>query len=66
MEKTKISRRSMLRSTATLTTVVVTAGTLDAVVAAEPSRVDAPAAPDHDRATGEIYDGERHHHWDTV
>ena len=66
MEKTRISRRSMLRSTATLTTVVVAAGTIDAVVVVEAARPDAPAAPDHDSATGEIYDRERHHHWDTV
>lgn len=67
MENTKITRRSLLRSTATLTTVVVAAGTITAGGVAEPSKQDASVAPpDHDPATGEVLDRERHHHWDTV
>lgn len=66
MQKTKITRRSLLRSTATLTTAVVAAGTIGADVGAEPAREERPLAPDHDPVTGEVFDRDRHHHWDTV
>jgi len=62
----KISRRTLLRSTATLTTGVV-AATAVKIAAAEDTRPEeTTTAPDHDPATGEIFDRERHHHWDTV
>jgi hypothetical protein len=65
MEKTMMSRRSMLRRTVTLTTAVVAATSIDAV-ASEPGPEAVRVAPDHDAATGEIVDRDRHHHWDTV
>ena len=67
----KISRRSLLRGTANLTAAIVVAGApgrID-IAAAEPAPTAPPetaAAPDHDPVTGEIFDRERHHHWDTV
>jgi len=64
MENVKISRRSLLRSTAALTTAVVAAAAINRD--AEPLREDVPLAPDHDPSTGEIFDRERHHRWDTV
>jgi hypothetical protein len=48
-----------------LTTAVVAAGAIPRAVP-EPTREDAAVAPDHDPATGEIFDRERHHRWDTV
>jgi len=65
MEETKISRRSLLHRTATLATAVVTAGALNGT-SAPSARADAPDRPDHDPVTGEIFDRDRHHHWDTV
>ncbi len=69
----RFSRRWLLRSTANLTAGLVAAGKMDAIdVAAveatpmETARADAEAAPDHDSTTGEIFDRDRHHHWDTV
>lgn len=64
----KVSRRWLLRSTANLTAGIVAAGAID-IAAAEPTPTSSPdpsVAPDHDTATGEIFDRERHHHWDTV
>ncbi len=68
----RVSRRWLLRSTANLTAGLVAAGNIEAIDASAPkapieaARVDAVAAPDHDPSTGEIFDRERHHHWDTV
>jgi hypothetical protein len=67
----KISRRSLLRSTATLTAGNVVAGApgridIAAAEPAPPPPTETAVAPDHDPATGEIFDRERHHHWDTV
>jgi len=64
----KISRRSLLRSTASLTAGIVAARAID-LAAAEPAATppaETAVTPDHDPATGEIFDRERHHHWDTV
>jgi hypothetical protein len=66
-----ITRRTLLRRTATLTTGVVAAS---AISAASPvadgsedrAYVDNTVARDHDPETGEIFDRDRHHHWDTV
>ena len=63
----KVSRRWMLRSTASLTAGVLAAGTVSfAEEHAEPAGSEPAAPPDHDRATGEIFDRERHHRWDTI
>ena len=67
----KVSRRWLLRSTANLTAGLVAAGSVQVgAAAAAPGAEATPAAtvvaPDHDPATGEIFDRERHHHWDTV
>jgi len=62
----QISRRTMLRRTATLTTGVVAAGSTK-FGAANPSPPEPPdTPPDHDPATGEVFDRDRHHRWDTV
>jgi hypothetical protein len=61
----KVSRRWLLRSTASLTAGLVGAGRVN-FAAAEAKPEATFAAPDHDPATGEIFDRERHHHWDTV
>jgi hypothetical protein len=61
----KVSRRWLLRSTANLTAGLVAVGTVS-VAAAEATPAETVAALDHDPATGEIFDRERHHHWDTV
>jgi len=66
MENVKISRRTLLRSTASLTTAVVAAGAVNIADAEETKAAETTIAPDHDSATGEIFDRERHHHWDTV
>ena len=60
----KVSRRWLLRSTASLTAGLVTVGTVN--VAAETTPAETAVVPDHDPATGEIFDRDRHHHWDTV
>jgi hypothetical protein len=67
----KVSRRWLLRNTANLTAGLVAAGSVQVAasdtaptVAATPTAT--AVAPDHDPATGEIFDRERHHHWDTV
>jgi len=65
METTKISRRALLRTTAALTTAVVAAGAIDSADV-DATREEAAVARDHDPATGEIRDRDRHHHWDTV
>jgi hypothetical protein len=61
----KVTRRWLLRSTANLTAGIVAAGAVNAA-AAESKLEEAAVAPDHDPATGEIFDRDRHHHWDTV
>ena len=59
----RVSRRWLLRSTINLTAGVVAASTTGAAAAAAKAET---IAPDHDPLTGEIFDRERHHHWDTV
>jgi hypothetical protein len=61
----KVSRRWVLRSTAGLTAGVVAAGTVN-LAAAEAQPTETAVAPDHDAVTGEIFDRDRHHYWDTV
>jgi hypothetical protein len=70
----KVSRRWLLRSTANLTAGLVAVGSVT-VAAAEPKPAETVVAPgpldpldplDHDPVTGEIFDRDRHHHWDTV
>jgi hypothetical protein len=61
----KVSRRWLLRSTANLTAGLVAVSAVPAA-AHEPAPEAAVIAPDHDPATGEIFDRDRHHHWDTV
>jgi hypothetical protein len=66
----KVSRRWLLRNTANLTAGLVAVGTMNAGAAettpAETTPAETVVAPDHDPMTGEIFDRERHHHWDTV
>ena len=61
----KVTRRWLLRSTANLTAGLVAIGTVNGA-AAESTPAATASAPDHDPVTGEIFDRERHHHWDTV
>jgi hypothetical protein len=61
----KVSRRWLLRSTANLTAGLVAVNAMPAA-ARESTPVPAAIAPYPDRATGEIFDRDRHHHWDTV
>jgi hypothetical protein len=61
----KVSRRWLLRSTANLTAGLVAVGSMN-VAAAETTPAETAVAPDHDPVTGEIFDRDRHHHWDTV
>jgi hypothetical protein len=61
----KVSRRWLLRSTANLTAGVVAVGTMS-LASADARPVETVLAPDHDPVTGEIFDRDRHHHWDTV
>jgi hypothetical protein len=61
----KVSRRWVLRSAACATAGVAAASTVNLDVA-EARRADIASAPDHDPTTGEIFDRDRHHHWDTV
>lgn len=65
--ESRISRRTLLRRTATLTTGVVVAGSTT-FAAAHTAQPETPqvGAPDHDPATGEIFDRDRHHRWDSV
>jgi hypothetical protein len=62
----KVSRRWLLRSTANLTAGLVAAGNVDVAAAETRPAETTVAAPDHDPRTGEIFDRDRHHHWDTV
>jgi len=62
----QISRRALLLSTATLTSGVVAAGVVTPAAAETAPPESTPIAPDHDPATGEIFDRDRHHHWETV
>jgi len=61
-----ISRRTLLRNTAALTTGVVAASAVRVAAETDAGQDHTPIAPDHDAATGEIVDRDRHHHWDTV
>jgi len=61
----KVSRRWLLRSTANLTVGLVSVGTAQ-VATAKAKPADTVIAPDHDPVSGEIFDRDRHHHWDTV
>jgi hypothetical protein len=61
----KVSRRWLLRSTANLTAGLVAAGTVN-LGAGDTNTAEPIVAPDHDPVTGEIFDRDRHHHWDTV
>jgi hypothetical protein len=61
----KVSRRWLLRSTANLTVGAVAVGTVG-FAAVETKPAGTVIAPDHDPVTGEIFDRDRHHHWDTV
>ena len=66
VKRATVSRRRFLRNTANLTAgaiavSTVTFGAAEATPAAVTSMVH-----DHDPMTGEIFDRERHHHWDTV
>jgi zinc transporter ZupT len=60
----RVSRRWLLRSTAALTAGVATAGHVTLGAAPSIEAVEVP--PDHDPSTGEIFDRDRHHRWDTV
>jgi hypothetical protein len=60
----KVSRRWLLRSTASLTAGAAAAATIT-FAPAEPA-VEPTVPPDHDPETGEIFDRDRHHHWDTI
>lgn len=62
----KVSRRSVLRIAAGLPIGVAAASTLGNTVADAAVPASGTPAPDHDSATGEIFDRDRHHHWDTV
>jgi hypothetical protein len=59
----KVSRRWVLRSTVSATAAVAAIG---AVHVSEAKLAETVSTPDHDPATGEIFDRDRHHHWDTV
>jgi hypothetical protein len=72
----KVSRRWLLRNTASLTAGAVAVSSMGLAAAEAPpmptsaasetSPAEPTVAPDHDPATGEIFDRDRHHHWDTV
>jgi hypothetical protein len=63
----KVSRRWLLRSTANLTAGLVAVGTINVEAnLAETKLAKTTISPDHDPVTGEIFDRDRHHHWDTV
>ena len=65
MKDNRVSRRWLLRNTINLTAGVVAASSTAAAAAATPDPPET-LTPDHDPVTGEIFDRERHHHWDTV
>ena len=62
----KISRRWLLRSTANLTAGLVAVSAMHVAAGGADAGGDGAVAPDHDPVTGEIFDRDRHHHWDTV
>ena len=62
----QITRRTMLRRTATLTTGVVAAGSATFAAASSTPPDPPTVSPDHDPATGEIFDRDRHYRWETV
>ena len=49
-----------------VTAGVVAAHTVTTGAAEQATRETVSRTPDHDPATGEIFDRDRHHHWDTV
>jgi hypothetical protein len=61
----KVSRRWLMRSAVNLTAGAVTASTVS-FAAADSAAAATATGPDHDPVTGEIFDRDRHHHWDTV
>ena len=64
MKGSRVSRRWLLRSTITLTAGVVAVSTTAAATATpDPTQT---LTPDHDPVSGEIFDRDRHHRWDTV
>jgi hypothetical protein len=65
MKGNRVSRRWLLRNTINLTAGVVAASSTAAAAAATPDPPET-LTPDHDPVTGEIFDRDRHHHWDTV
>ncbi|HEV3058561.1 MAG TPA: hypothetical protein VGY48_09940 [Vicinamibacterales bacterium] len=62
----KVSRRWLLRNTASLTAGAVALSSMSLAATEATSPAEPAVAPDHDPATGEIFDRDRHHHWDTV
>jgi hypothetical protein len=62
----KVSRRWLLQSAATVTAGVVAAGSVTLSGAANTGSPEPATPPDHDAVTGEIFDRDRHHRWDTV
>jgi hypothetical protein len=62
----KVSRRHVLQSAATLTAGVVTARSVALSGATDSVSAEAAASADHDPVSGEIFDRDRHHRWDTV
>jgi hypothetical protein len=62
----KVSRRWVLRTAAAVPIGVAAASSLgNTDIDAGVTGTSSPA-PDYDSATGEIFDRDRHHHWDTV
>jgi hypothetical protein len=61
-----ITRRTLLRRTATLTTGVVAASAVPIARTPETAAEPATSPSDPDPAIGTIVDPDRHHHWDTV
>lgn len=62
----KVSRRWILRTAVALPVGVAAASSLGTTNADAAVPASSAPAPDHDSATGEIFDRDRHHHWDTV
>jgi hypothetical protein len=65
-KRAAVSRRRFLRSTANLTAGAVAVSTVSFGETEAKPLAESAIAPDHDPETGEIFDRERHHHWDTV
>jgi len=62
----KVSRRWVLRTAAAVPIGVAAASRLGNTLTDAGVPGTSSPAPDHDSATGEIFDRDRHHHWDTV